>query len=154
MPHIRLGLAASLVLALTACGGGGLGSVLGPTPVNSAPQCDPGTQVQLASPQFGQTGVNGNIGQIVVVAQGQNNSLNQNPNAWNVTLAPQYGGASLIQGGPLSPYDGRSLVHPWPSGDFYYSSSIGSLPQGVTWTVQLNEQFSNCTPMNLGTFST
>jgi len=155
MPHIRLGLAASLVLALTACGGGGLGSVLGPNPINSNPQCDPGTQVELASPQYGQTGVNGGIGQIVVVAQGQNNALNQNPSAWNITLTPQYGG-SFTQGGPLTPADGRPLVHPWPSGDFYYSSSIGSLPQGVTWNVQLSEQshYSACTPVNLGSFST
>ncbi len=64
MPLTRLALAASLVLALTACGGGGLGSVLGPNPNNGAPQCNPGTQVQLANPQYGQSGVNGNIGQI------------------------------------------------------------------------------------------
>jgi hypothetical protein len=150
MPLVRLGLAASLVLALAACGGGGLGSVLGPNPIATL-QCDPGTQVQLASPQSGQTGVSPNIGQVVIVADGGNNTLNSTYAQWNIMLTPQYGGNPL-QGGALAPFDGRSLTHPWTS-DFYYSSSIGSLPAGVTWNVQL-QQNANCTPLNLGAFST
>jgi hypothetical protein len=151
MPLIRLGLAASLVLMLTACGGGGLGGVLGPNP--NPLQCDPGTQVQLANPQSGQTGVSPNSGQIIIVADGSTNTLHDNPAAWYITLTPQFGGASFMQGGALTPADGRTLTHPWAS-DFYYSSSIGSLTSGATWNVQLNEQNANCTPVNLGSFST
>lgn len=72
MFHIRLTLAATLLVALTACGSGGLGSSLGGlNPVNgSGPICNSGTQVQLANPQPFQTGVPGNIGQIIIVANG------------------------------------------------------------------------------------
>ncbi|HET9096820.1 MAG TPA: hypothetical protein VFN37_09175 [Candidatus Baltobacteraceae bacterium] len=151
MSLIRLALASSLVLGLTACGGGGIGNILGPIG-GAAAQCDPGTQVQIASPTPGQTGVSGNIGQIVIVANGDTNTLYNTSNQWYVTLTPQYGGSS-IQGGNLTPFDGRNLNHPYTS-DYYYASSIGQLPSGTTWTAYLNEQNANCAPVPLNSFST
>ncbi|HLI95551.1 MAG TPA: hypothetical protein VKT72_05605 [Candidatus Baltobacteraceae bacterium] len=152
MPLTRLALTASLVLALTACGGGGLGSVLGPNPINNV-QCNPGTQVQLANPLPGQTGVSTNTSQITIVANGSNNFLYNSYSQWNVTLVPQYGGGPPIQGGPLSLVPDPNGPHPFSS-DFYYNSNVGSLPSGVTWDVQLSEQFGNCLPVPLNTFST
>lgn len=151
MSLVRLAVASSIALALTACSGGGIGNILGPIG-GSAVQCDPGTQVQLASPSPGQTGVSGAIGQIVIVANGNANTLYNTSNQWYITLTPQFGGSS-VQGGNLTPFDGRNLNHPYAS-DYYYASSIGQLPSGMTWTVLLNEQNANCTPVPLNSFST
>lgn len=152
MPLTRLVVASSLVLALTACAGANLGSVLGGLPIGGLAQCNTGTSVQLASPQAFQSGVPGNIGQVVIVANGQNNTLGSTYGQWYLTLTPQYGG-NPIQGGNLNPADGRSLAHPYGS-DYYYSSSIPQLPSGVTWNVQLNESNSNCQGVPLSSFST
>jgi hypothetical protein len=152
MPLTRLGLAASVVLLLTACGGGGLGGVLGPNPVSNI-QCDPGTQVQLANPLPGQTGVSGNVGQITIVANGSTNALYDSYGQWYLTLTPQFGVASMVQGGPLSLVPDPHGPHPYGS-DFYYASGIAQLPAGVTWNVQLNEQNANCLPVPLNSFST
>lgn len=148
MSFIRLALASSLVLALTACGGsGGIGNILGPIGQN---QCDTGTQVQLANPQPSQTGVSTNIGQITIVASGNNNALGNSYGQWYLTLT---GPGGSIQGSNLTPVDGRAYTHPYTS-DYYYGSSFGQLPAGVTWTVYLNEQNANCSPVPLQSFST
>lgn len=152
MSLIRLALASALVLGLTGCGAAGaIGNILGPI-AGGTIQCDPGTQVQLASPTPGQTGVSGGIGQIVVVANGNANTLYNTSGQWYVTLTPQYGG-NPIQGGNLVPFDGRNLNHPYTS-DYYYSSSIGQLQSGTLWTAYLNEQNANCAAVPIGSFST
>lgn len=151
MSLVRLALASSIAFTLTACSGGAIGNILGPIG-GAAVQCDPGTQVQLASPSPGQSGVSGAIGQIVIVANGSNNTLYNTSNQWYVTLTPQYGGNS-VQGGNLTPFDGRNMNHPYTS-DYYYASSIGQLPSGMTWTAYLNEQNANCAAVPLNTFST
>lgn len=151
MSFIRLGLAASLLVALTGCGAGGLGNVLGPiTGGGGSIQCDPGTQVQLADPQPGQTGVSPSIGRIVIVANGNNNNLYNTYNQWNLTLVDQYG--DRINGGNLSLI---SFSGPQPyQSDFYYASSIGQMPTGATWNVQLSEPGATCLPVPLNSFST
>lgn len=147
MSFIRLALASSLVLTLTACGGGGIGNILGPTQL----QCDPGTQVQLARPAPGQTGVAGNIGQIIIVANGNNNTLYNTSAQWYLTLTDQFG--NTLQGSNLSPYSYPGGPQPYAS-DFYYSSTFGQLTAGTTYTAKLNEQNANCLPVPLNSFST
>lgn len=150
MSLIRLALASSLVFALSACGSGGIGNILGPIN-NPQIQCDPGTQVQLANPQPGQTGVSGNIGQIIIVANGNNNTLYNTYNQWFLTLTDQFG--NTVQGSNLTPVSYPSGPHPYAS-DYYYGSNFGQLAAGSTWTVKLTEQNANCAPMPLNSFST
>ena len=155
MSILRLGLAASLLVAFAGCSGsGGVGNILGPITGPGGPtsfSCDPGTQVQLANPQSYQSGVSPNIGQIVIVANGNNNNLYTSYGQWNVTLSDQFGNS--VYGGNLQPYSYPSGPHPYGS-DFYYSSSIGQLPQGDTWNVSLSEPGNSCYPLQIGTFST
>lgn len=150
MSLIRLALASSLVLALTACGGGGIGNILGPIGGTQV-QCDPGTQVQLANPQPNQTGVSGNIGQITIVASGQNNTLYNSYSGWYLTLTDQFG--NQVQGSNLALVSYPNGPHPYAS-DYYYGSNFGQLPAGSTWTVKLNEQNANCSAVPLQAFST
>ncbi|HEY9179089.1 MAG TPA: hypothetical protein VIO32_00110 [Candidatus Baltobacteraceae bacterium] len=154
MSSIRLGLAASLVIALAGCSGGGLGSILGPiTGGNGSAgfQCDTGTSVQLANPEPNQTGVSPGIGQIVIVANGKNNNLYNTYNQWNITLSDQYG--DTITGSNLQPYSYPGGPQPYQS-DYYYYSQIGQLPQGVTWNVSLGEPGASCSAVPLNSFST
>lgn len=150
MSLFRLALASGLVVALAGCGGGGLGGILGGlNPI----QCDTGTQVQLASPQAYQTGVPTNIGQIVVVANGNANNLGSTYGQWNLRVTDVAGNV-VTTGSNLTPFDGRNLTHPFTS-DFYYASNIGPLPAGTTLSVQLQETSQNCSPAPVtGTFST
>ncbi|HET6895444.1 MAG TPA: hypothetical protein VFH72_08710 [Candidatus Baltobacteraceae bacterium] len=153
MFHIRLTLAATLLVALTACGSGGLGSSLGGlNPVNgSGPICNSGTQVQLANPQPFQTGVPGNIGQIIIVANGDNNNLYSTYNQWYLTLRDQYG--DLVTGSNLTLVPYPNGPHPFQS-DYYYASNIGQLPSGATWGVNLNDQSGMGGVCSLSSFST
>ncbi len=153
MSHIRLTLAATLLVALTACGSGGLGGSLGGlNPVNgSGPICNSGTQVQLANPQPFQTGVPGNIGQIIIVANGNNNNLYSTYNQWFLTLRDQYG--DLITGSNLTLVSYPNGPHPFQS-DYYYASNIGQLPSGVSWQVNLNDQSGIGGVCQLNSFST
>jgi hypothetical protein len=150
MSSLRLVLPAALALLLSACSGsgGGIGPIFGGNPL----QCDPGTQVQLASPQNAQTGVPGNIGQITIVANGNGNNLYNTYGQWNIFLTPSFGGSPL-QGGSLSLVPYPNGPHPYAS-DFYYASSVPNLAPGTTWYVTLQQQNVNCTGMLLGSFST
>jgi hypothetical protein len=150
MSLIRLGLAASLMLALTACGGGGLGNILGP--IAGTTECNTGTQVELANPQAGQT-VSGNLGQVTIVASGNTNNLYTTYSQWNLVLKDQFG--NTVQGGNLSLVSDPNGPHPFGS-DFYYASNVGSLPSGQTWQVYLQQNSgSYCSPYLLpGSFNT
>jgi hypothetical protein len=152
MSFIRLALPFALTAGLAACSGGA-GSLLGGlNPITGGSiQCDPGTQVQLANPQPGQTGVSNTLGQIVIVANGSNNSLYSGYNQWNLVLADQFG--DRITGSNLTLTSYTNGPHPYPS-DFYYSSTVGQLPTGATWTVQLTQPGANCLPVPLNSFST
>lgn len=138
MKFIRLTLAAALLIGLTACGGGsGLGGVLGGLNPGGGPFCNSGTQAQLADPQPGQTGVPTDIGRVIIVANGNNNTLYNTYGQWYLTLTDQYSGQS-INGGNLSLVSDSNGPHPYPS-DFYYASNFGQLPAGVTWQVNLHD---------------
>ncbi len=152
MSNLRLALAGMLALSLAACGGSGttLGGLLG----TNLPQCDTGTRVQLASPQNGQTGVSTGIGQIVVVADGNTNTLYNMYGEWNVVLTPAFGGASQFFSQPLSLVADPNGPHPYPS-DFYYSAPVQGLTPGMTWNATLQQSNGNtCTGVPLGAFST
>ena len=149
----RLALASTLVLALAACsgsGGGGLGNILGP--INSGSlECNTGTQVELANPPPGAT-VSGNIGQVVIVANGSNNNLYDTYNQWNLTLTDQYG--DVVQGGALSLVSDPGGPHPYPS-DYYYVSHVGQLPAGETCNVSLSQKNgAYCSAVPLQSFKT
>jgi hypothetical protein len=153
MSLLRLTLSAGLLTALTACGGGGLGSVIGGgNPINGGgPICNAGTQVQLANPQPGQSGVSPTIGQITIVANGNSNTLYNTYGQWYLTLTDQFG--NTITGGNLRLVSYQTGPHPYAS-DFYYASSIGQLPSGATWQVNLNDQSGAGGVCPLNSFST
>jgi len=155
MSKLRFVTAAVLAVALSSCSGsslnpfGNLGNLLGGLGGGLGSQCDPGTQVQLANPTPGQYGVPTNIGQIVIVANGNANNLYNSYSQWNLTLSDQYG--NRISSGNLNliPYSGSK---PFLS-DFYYSAQIPTLPGGSMWTVFMNESGQSC-GVQIGSFST
>ncbi|MGH7330671.1 MAG: hypothetical protein ACREJX_20160, partial [Polyangiaceae bacterium] len=136
---LRLLSLAVVTFALTACGGGG-GGYSSANPFNPNPfagaQCDPGTAVQLANPQPGQT-VSPTMGSVTIVASGNNNTLYNTYTQWNVVLTDNFG--NTINGGSLSLTSYPSGPHPYQS-DFYYASSIPSLPTGRQWAAGLVNQ--------------
>lgn len=138
-----------IALALASCSGAGglLGNTgLGGGVFGSSTSCNPGTDVQLANPIPFQSGVNPNIGQIVIVANGNNNALAQNYQSLNITLIDSFG--NRTSGGALQPADGRSYAHPYNS-DYYYQSAFGPLQSGMTYTAELAvanvSTFNSCT---------
>ncbi len=147
--------ALGVVLATSACsGGGGGGGVFGGgNPALS--QCYPGTQVQLARPAPNQYA--GNVTSIEIVADGNNNVLNQAPGSWYVQVQDTLGDPPFTSNG-LTPVSDPSGPHPFPS-DFYYSGNLGTtLPAGYTWYVSLVQNqsgYQGCTPYSVqGSFST
>ncbi len=138
------------LLALTACGSGGgaLGGIFG----GSGFQCNPGTQVQLANPTNGQSGVNPNIGSITIVANGNNNTLFNTYRNWSLVLSDNVD--PQMQSSQLNLVSDPNGPHPYGS-DFYYSASIQSLPSGRTWNVGLQQNSNGyCSAYPLYTFST
>jgi hypothetical protein len=152
MSYLRLTLAAGLLVTLTACGGGGLGNIGGIVGGlnGGGPFCNSGTQVQLADPQPGQTGVSTTIGRIVIVANGNNNNLYNTYNQWYLTLTDQFGDTITGSNLTLVSFHG---IQPYAS-DFYYASNIGQLPTGATWQVNLNDQNGTSGVCPLNSFST
>jgi hypothetical protein len=155
LPTLQLLALSVAVLGLTACGAGGYSNNNGSyNPIGNngfGITCDPGTQVQLANPQPGQTGVPGNIGSITIVANGNANTLYNTFSSWNVILSDNFG--NTVVGGQLNLVPFNNGPHPFPS-DFYYSSSIQTLPSGRSWNAGLVQTFSNCAPYSLFGFST
>ncbi len=138
-----------MALALASCSGaggllgnggtgGGIGGIFG-----SSASCNPGTDVQLANPIPFQSGVNPNIGQIIIVANGNNNALAQNYQSLNITLIDSFG--NQIPGGALQLTSDTGGPHPYNS-DFYYQSGFGTLQSGMTYTAEI-------TVANAGTFN-
>jgi hypothetical protein len=141
-----------MLLGLTACGsGGGLGGLGGLLGGRST--CNPGTQVQLARPGSGQSGVNGNLGSIEIVANGSSDALHYSPNQWTLQLVDTFNNQTITTG-QLSPASDTSGPHPFTQ-DFYYSGSLQQqLPQGTTWSVRLVNSSTYCTPDAFDSFST
>ena len=144
---IRFFTLSACALGLASCSGaGGLGGLLGGGGIGGTlgnGSCDPGTQVQLANAVPFQSGVNPNIGQITIVASGNNNYLGGNYQTFNITLLDNFG--NRIPGGGLQPVAYPNGPHPYDS-DFYYQSSIGPLQYNSTYTAEL-------THVNYNTFN-
>ncbi len=137
------------ILGLAACSGSGFG---GSNNLPGSNYCDPQTQVQLANPTQGQNGASPTSGSVIIVANGSNNVLNQNPGGWNLLLTSNgFGGP--VNGSSLSAIPYPQGPHPFGS-DFYYSSSIPALNSGVTYTVYLGQTNGSCQSIAIGTFST
>lgn len=148
LDRLRLGLLGVALLGLAGCGGGGGGGIgrFG----GFGAQCDPGNAVQLASPAANQT-ASPTIGQVIIVANGNNGSLYYNTGQWYLTLISNYG--DNPGGFALNLVADPNGPHPYPS-DFYYAANIPTLPMGRTWSVYLNETNAGCSPMPLQSFST
>jgi hypothetical protein len=155
MQHLPRLLALSGILTLAACGGsgtgGGLGNIFGGGGFNNA--CDPGAQTQIVNPEPGQSGVPANIGQIIIVTNGNNNAIFNNPGNWHLFITDNFGG--IVDSGSLNPYSYPGGPHPYGS-DFYYSGSIPTLQSGMTYTVRLQEgsDGTTCSPFALQSFNT
>lgn len=134
------------LLAFTSCSGGGPGGIFGGPPV-----CNPGTQVQLASPTPNQSGVSSGIGHVIIVANGNTDTLYNTYAQWQLILVDNFNGQTT--GGSLSLVPDPSGPHPYPS-DFYYSSSVPQLATGRNWNVELIQNGNSCTPASVGSFST
>jgi len=113
--------------------------------------CNTGTSQTLANPTSGSTGVSTTIGQITVVASGNNNNLFSTYNQWIVTLNDNTG--TVWTGSALTLVSDPTGPHPYPS-DFYYGSNIPMLDAGRTYNAVLSEPSGACTPLSLGSFST
>ena len=142
----RLALALGCLVSLAACSGNGLG---GGGLFGGNSSCQPGTDVTLANPRQGQF-TSSNIGQVEIVVNGNTNTLSNNSGQWYVTLS---NGFTTVNGGDLVPFSDPGGYHPYGS-DFYYTSSMGNLPTGYTWTVNLAWSAQACTPVSIGSFST
>lgn len=135
------------LLASAGCTGVGLpGGIFG-----GLLACNPGTQVQLASPAPNQTGVASNIGQITIVANGNSNTLYNTYGQWQFTLVDNFN--NQMTSGTLNLVPDPSGPHPYAS-DFYYQSSISPMTAGRTWNVELVQNGNSCTPASVGSFST
>ena len=146
---MRTLLALSLVLGLAACGGGSTGTS---TP-STGYVCDPGTQVTLARPFSGQTGVSTSTNSIEIVANGNTGTLYNSYQNWNLYLVPQYGYGGQIVTSSLSLTSDKTGPQPYPS-DYYYSATFtGGLAPGTVYSVYLNAN-TNCQPVGVGSFST
>jgi hypothetical protein len=143
--------AASLIVA-AGCGGGGSSSGSVPPP-NNFGVCDPGTQVTLANPLSGQTGVPTNTNRIEIVANGNNNTLNQSYTSFDLVLVDNFG--NRLTSGPLSLVSDPGGIKPYPS-DFYYAGTLpNSLNFGTNYSVYLNIFSSSCSQLPfLGSFNT
>ena len=155
--YLQLVVLGGALLGLAACGGSSSTTPIAGTPGNPFGNtnnnnvlCDPGTQVQLANPASGNVNVPTNVGQIIIVANGNNNTLSNSYTQWNVILTDNFGNSVL--GGPLSLVPFTNGPHPYPT-DYYYASTIPQLAAGTTFNVLLNEN-ANCSPGPLGAFST
>lgn len=149
---LRLLVLSGVALALASCSGaGGIGSILGGIGsggggiFGSGSSCNPDTDVQLANPVPFQSGVNPNIGQITIVANGNNNYLGQNYQSLNITLVDSSG--NQIPGGALLATAYPNGPHPYNS-DYYYESGFGPLQSNTTYTAELTlanySSFNSC----------
>ena len=138
---------AVLVFGLAACSGGGgsgNGGFLGA-------QCNPGTDVQLASPLPNATGVSASTNQIVIVANGQNNYLHSSYQNWNVVLQDNFG--NQLFGGALALTSDSNGPHPYGQ-DFYYAANVQNLVPGTTYSASIVQANTNCNLTQIGYFST
>ena len=142
---LPLGVAA---LMLSACSGGGS---TGNNPGLVGTQCSPGTQVALASPTQGQTGVSTTVGQVVIVGNGNNNYLYQTYTNFEVVLQDNFG--NTLTGSTFNLVTNKSYPQPYSS-NFYYGSNVTTLNAGATYNVYLNQLSLSCGLIPVGSFNT
>ncbi len=135
-----------IAIGVQACGGSG-----GGTPINGPNGCNPGTQVQLASPLPGQAGVSTGIGNIIIVANDNNNFLGTSFGQFGLNVVSPNG--ATLNTSSLTPVPFQNGPHPFPR-DFYYSGNLQGLGAGLNYSVFLNQFTTNCNPLFIGTFST
>ena len=143
--------AACAALAVTACGGGGSSS--GSVPQNGS--CLPfDTQATLAVPNNSNGGpVNpSSVTKLELVTNGNSNSF---ASSYNQYMLVAIGAGTTAVSTNLTPVADPGAPHPYGS-DFYYAGNVnsGQFFSGVTYTVYLNTQNSNCSPTPIGQFST
>ncbi len=149
MNSLRTIAIAAMLLSITACSGSGGNNLGGLFGGNGLGGCNPNTQVTLARPITGQSGV-GSINLIEIVASGSNNTLYQTYQSWQLQVQDSFG--NVTSGGNLNLVPDRNGYQPYPM-DFYYASSFPKLPTGVSYTVYLI-QHGLCSGYNVGGFST
>lgn len=145
----------ALAFGLAACSGSGSGNNGLPGGIGFGNTCQPGTQVTLARPSNGQTSVNSNLGNIEIVANGNNSYLDQTFGQWDlvITPIPSSLGQPFISGN-LARASDPGGPHPYGS-DYFYSGSLSSLPSGYSWNVGLQaNDGTGCQPYPIGSFST
>ncbi len=146
---VRALLVAAATIALAACGGGSGSN--GSVPSNGP--CLPGdTQATLAVPNNGTFQSASSITKLELVTNGNSNSF---ASSYGQYMLVAIGGGASVVSGNLSLVADPGAPHPYGS-DFYYSGGVNSNQffSGVTYTVYLNTQSSNCTPTPIGQFQT
>jgi hypothetical protein len=142
------------VLALAACGGGGSSGTAGIPNPGSNQICDPNSQgLQLDNPRPFASGVSTGMNTIEIVSNGNADQLYQSFAQFDLILQGSRGDQLVT--GPLSLSPPDNSNKPFAS-DFYYTGTLqnGSLQFGETYTVFLNAPNTNCTPGQVGQFST
>lgn len=148
----RIAFVCAGLIALTACGGG---ASTGTAPVPNFGFCGNDTQYALARPTTGQSFASGTP-TIEIVANGNNNTIAQSFQNFNLLLLPNNSSSNQVQTGPLTAASDPNGFHPFTS-DFYYSGTVVSpgLFPGQQYFVYLNAFTSNCTPIGpIGSFFT
>ncbi len=149
---VRVLLIAAATMALAACSGSS-GSGNNPVPQTNGPCLPPDTQATLSLPNPSNGFTNASsITKLELVTNGNNNSF---ASTYANYMLVAIGGGSSVTSTNLSPSNDQNGYHPYGS-DFYYAGNIssGQFFSGVTYTVYLNTQNSNCTPTALGQFQT
>jgi hypothetical protein len=146
---VRISLLVATLISFSACGGGGGG---GTAPVPSSQFCGNDTQYALANPQNGGF-VNSGTPAVEIVANGNNNTIANSFQNFDLIFVPQFGNNQVFTGS-LSPTADPNGPHPFAS-DFYYSATVQppGLFAGQQYSVFLNAN-ANCNPIPLGTLFT
>ena len=142
---------AAVTVALAACGGGSSGT--GSVPQTNGPCLPSDTQATLSlpNPSSGFTSAS-SITRLEMVTNGNGNSF---ATTYANYMLVAVGAGTNVVSSNLSPSSDQNGYHPYGS-DYYYAGNTnsGQFFSGVTYTVYLNTQNSNCTPTPIGQFQT
>lgn len=142
---------AAATIALAACSGGSSGT--GAVPQTNGPCLPSDTQATLAfpNPTNGFTNAS-SVNHLELVTNGNTNSF---AGSYAQYMLVAIGGGTTVTTANLSLASDQNGYHPYNS-DFYYAGNVnsGTVFSGVTYTVYLNTQNSNCAPTPIGQFQT
>jgi hypothetical protein len=146
-------LIAAATISLAACSGSS-GTGNGPVPQTNGPCLPSDTQATLAVPNNanGQFVNPASITKLELVTNGNSNSF---ASSFAQYMLVAVGAGTNVVSQNLSLVADPGAPHPYPS-DYYYAGTVSSSQffSGVTYTVYLNTQASNCTPTPIGQFQT